>query len=839
MKKIQYIRAGLTNKKLLFPSLFSIAAILVVVILLQPGFWEDNFDSKKNITSQERNSLLQNYAQLPLRFEQNQGQTNNEVQFLTRGSGYALFLTASETILSLQKNKAVNDFNLIRMRLVGNSKPMQFEGIESLPGQVNYLIGRDQTNWNTNIKSYADVLARNVYPGIDLRYHGAQQQLEYDFIVSPGAKVDDIQLLFDGLTSLEIDDDGKLVLNTEQGSLFHQRPIVYQEIQGEKISIPADYRLASNQQVSFSIGEYDQAYPLIIDPILDYSTYLGAEADDRGLAITVDDTGHAYIAGTTLSSTFPMVDALQDSLRGSRDAFIVKLNPQGDALVYSTYLGGSGSEGAADVDDGEDEQGEDDGDDNDDGDSDIDIGQDIVVDDEGHLYIIGTTNSNADFPIINALQAGYGGGNSDAYLAKLSEDGSHLLFSTYFGGSHKDKGFGITLDDAGDIYIAGRTRSSDFPTVNALQNTYGGRGDAFVAKLDADGIDLIYSTYVGGSRSDVAKAIAVNSLGQAVISGVTKSRNNFPLHNALQTVFAGGGRDSFVSQLSSDGLSYVFSSYLGGSKKDKARDVVVDSQDDIVVVGMTKSRNFPTVNAIQSTFGGGSNDGFISKIKSDGSAFVFSTYFGGEKTDKLRGVESDLNDNIYVIGLTKSTTIIPIVDAIQDTKQGKRDVIVAKLSSDGRNVIYSSYLGGAENDRGVDIAVDRDASAYITGVTSSNLDFPTKNAVQSLFGGGLKDAFIAKIADEFSNQAPRVISNPIITGSTEQAYRYDVDAVDADGDVLSYILTLAPSAMSIDSLTGLINWVPDSAGDFNVSVQVNDGKGGIDRQNFLITIDFC
>jgi len=793
--------------------------------------------------------VLPNFTQLALRFERNKGQTSDEVQFISRGAGYSLFFTPNETVLSLSKNKDSQTINsIVRTRLVGgNEAPLMFEGASPLSGQVNYLLGRDKTHWKTHVPSYKEILARNVYPGIDLRYHGDKNQLEYDFIVEPYADANNIKLSFEGLTSIKIDEQGNLALRAGDAQLLHKRPIIYQMIDGERISIEGEYTLnntveetatlaqksQNNQadkgfkktdttsvQVGFKVAAYYPDYPLVIDPILDYSTYLGAEASDRGLAVTVDNNGDVYVAGTTQSATFPTLNPINGNLDGIRSTFIAKLNKAGDELIYATYLGGSGEEGDNAVENNSLDAGN---------------GLDITVDDLGSLYIVGATNSR-DFPVVNAIQSVYGGGNTDVYLSKLSADGSNLEFSTYLGGSRQDKGYGIALDDLGDIYITGQTRSLNFPTVNALQTDSAGDSDAFVTKIAANGTSIIYSTYIGGADTDAAGAIAVNRLGQAVITGSTKSDIDFPLLNPIQATFNGGSTDVFVTQLADDGLSYVFSTYLGGNLTDEAQGIVVDSHDDIVLVGNTDSTDFPTQDALQASFGGGSDDGFISKLSFNGSGLLFSSYFGGEDADTLRKVSIDAHDDLYVVGSTKSSTIIPTTNALQSEINGnKHDLITAKLTSDGSTVLYSTYLGGSKADYGYDIAVDLEGNAYSTGVTQSSNNFPLQNAIQSIFGG-VKDAFVVKIAEPIRNQAPVITSLPVLTLFTGEQYSYDVEADDDDNDTLIYSLTDSPNGMTIDDVSGVISWLTNTPATVDITVTVEDAFGGSDTQNFTLVV---
>src|SRR5947209_1276856 len=394
------------------------------------------------------------YGKLPLHFEANQGQTDPGVKFLSRGRGYTLFLTGrGEAVMLLGKPAPMYDrlesaallraaakpppepatpAAVVRMNLIGASKSPRVEGLEESPGKANYFIGNDPKMWRTNVPMYAKVKVQGVYPGVDLVYYGNQRKLEYDFIVAPGADPGSITMVVEGAERPSLNGQGDLVLAIEDREVRFQKPVVYQEVDGVRREISGSYKLKSAHQVGFQVGAYDGSLPLIIDPALSYSTYLGGSGTDQGLGIAVDSGGYAYVTGFTISTNFPTTPgAFQTTSGGGFHAFVTKLNPTGSALVYSTYLGGSSN----------------------------DQGRGIAVDPGGHAYATGATFST-NFPTTpGALQTTYGGGG-DAFVTKLNPTGTGLVYSTYLGGSNDDQGLGIAVDSSGHAYVTGSTTST-------------------------------------------------------------------------------------------------------------------------------------------------------------------------------------------------------------------------------------------------------------------------------------------------------------------------------------------------------------------------------------------
>ncbi len=545
--------------------------------------------------------LAEAYGKLPLSFEANQGQTDRRVDFLTRGSGYTLFLTSAEAVVALRKPVASNTPRrgnaslrnaeaketpaapptVVRMKLVGANPSPRVSGLEELPGKSNYFLGNDPDKWRTNVPHYAKVQYKDVYPGVELVYYGNQRQLEYDLVVEPGADPAAIALSFEGVEKLRIDAQGDLLLETHDGEVRQHKPLVYQEMDDGRREIAGAYVLNGERQVGFEVATYDGSQPLIIDPVLSYSTYLGGNGNDRSFAIAVDASGNAYVTGQTSFTGFPTASPFQADGGGGQDAFVTKLNAAGNSLVYSTYLGGSDSE----------------------------IGRGIAVDASGSAYVTGSTEST-DFPTVNPFQSALDS-TEDAFVTKLNAAGNALVYSTYLGGSGFDGGFAIAVDGSGNAYVTGSFLGPDFPTANPIQPAPGGFTDAFVTKFNAAGSALVYSTYLGGDSSEQGTSIALDGSGNAYVTGTTSSAD-FPTASPFQASKGGttSDIDVFVTKLNAAGNALVYSTYLGGSSSEGGTNsiqlaVAVDASGNAYVAGTTTSTDFPTASPIQPAHGGG------------------------------------------------------------------------------------------------------------------------------------------------------------------------------------------------------------------------------------------
>ena len=703
---------------------------------------------------------------MPLNFELNEGQTHERVKFLARSNGYVLFLTATEAVMAFD-NPAIHrkgkeerdsrensDFeamekkgrpprSILRLKLKGANPAPQIEGLDQLPASSNYFAGQDPAAWRTGIPNFARVRYAQVYPGIDMIYYGEQRRLEYDFIVAPETNPEQIEIGFEGIQNFEISRTGDLLLQNELAPIRLSKPEAYQEIDGVKAEVEISYVAKDLHSVGFQLGAYDPGRPLIIDPVLIYSTYLGGSGFDQGYAIATDAVGNAYVTGQTAAIDFPTTAGAFQTNYGGGDAFVAKLNPAGSALVYATYLNSASGNG-------------------------------IAVDSAGNAYVTGDAGPITFPTTANAFQTapmGY-----DTFVTKLNSSGSGLVYSARFGGNLDDFGRGIAIDGSGNAYITGwtvcRSTVCTFPTVNAFQPNYaGGNNDAFVTKIDSSGSSLIYSTYLGGGKiingtDDWGEAIAVDTAGSAYVTGYTYAPD-FPVTaGAFDTSRA--GLDAFVTKFTPDGAALVYSTFLGGAGREQGQGIAVDANGNAYVTGTTESFDSPFTSAYEGfpvTAGAfqtkGSYDAFVSKLNAKGSALIYSTYLGGSAgVDRGWAIALDDSGNACVTGDTASSDF-PISNAIQGVYGGgSTDVFVTKLNASGSGLIYSTFLGGNLTDEGRGIAC-KGSDVFLTGDTSSG-NFPTSNPLQVNNGGGLEnhdDAFVVRIGD----LAPTPTPSPVVT----------------------------------------------------------------------------
>ncbi len=663
------------------------------------------------------------YAKLPLSFAPNVGQADAAARFVSRGGGYALSLAPTRAVLALSPSPepgrpgasgpattGAGDAHLLGMSLAGADPAAAMVPTKALPGTANYLTGDDPGAWHVGVPTYGEVTTAGVYPGIDLVWYGTGGALEYDFRVAPGADASAIRVDFEGTRRLSLAANGDLNVDTGTGTVVQRAPKLYQDIDGARRPVEGRYVLTGDHQVGFAVGDHDPAHGLVIDPVLAYSTYLGGTGEDGGASIAVDATGAAYVTGYTGSPDFPTAIPLQAGSGGNIDAFVTKLNPAGSALEYSTYLGGTGNDGA----------------------------DAIAVDAVGAASVAGYTSSTT-FPTADPLQAANGGGY-DAFVAKLDPAGSSLAYSTYLGGTGNDGGSGIAVDGAGAAYVTGYTTSAAFPTANPFQAARAGLVDAFVTKVNPAGSALAYSSYLGGTDYDAGYSIDVNDGGTASVTGYTES-TDFPTANPLQPANA-GLIDAFVTTFDPAGSALEYSTYLGGTGNDAGNGITVDATGAAYLVGDTSSTDLPTVNPVQAA-NAGDSDAFVAKLSPSGSAMIYSSYLGGTGTDLGYGIAVDAAGGAHVTGITTSTDF-PTAAPLQAAKAGAYDAFVTALDPAGSAHVYSSYLGGTGTDLGYGIAVDAAGAAYVTGHTSSTT-FPTLNPLQAA-NGGSQDVYVAKVS---------------------------------------------------------------------------------------------
>lgn len=650
----------------------------------------------------------ESYAKIPLSFVPNHGQADKNVKFTSHGNGYSLALAPTTFTL------AHSGPSVLHATLLGGNAAAKLTGIERVPTRTNYYLGSDPRTWKTNVPNYAKVKYSAVYPGVDLLFYGKQDLLEYDFIVSPGADPQVIALAFDGITGLRVDEKGDLLLRTDAGEFRQSRPVVYQQINNARRIIPASYLIKGKNQIAFQVANYDRSKPLVIDPTLAFSTYVGGTLGEQASAIAVDAAGNSYITGNTISSDFPTTPGAFDTLKTNPDddVFVTKLNSTGTAIIYSTYFGGSDRE----------------------------AGNDIAVDGAGNAYVIGLTQS-FDIPITPGAfrSTPVGTDEFDVFAFKLNTTGTALSYSTYLG---PVVGNGIAVDSAGNAYLTG-SANGDYPTTpGAFQTVPGGGSDAFVTKLNATGTALIYSTLLGGTGFDVASDIAIDSAGNAYIVGVTDV--DFPVTPGAFQTSPADTNEVFVSKLDATGAVLVYSTLLGGSGIDIANGIAINASGNAYVTGFSDSVDFPVTPGAFQTVKAVAVDAFVTKLSASANALVYSTYLGGDGIDAANGIALDAAGNASIAGLTVSTDFPTTADALQSELRGDGDAFVTRLNATGTGLVFSSYFGGGSGDSARDLWVDSAGSIYLTGVTGS-ADFPiTPGAFQTELKG-FSDAFISKL----------------------------------------------------------------------------------------------
>jgi hypothetical protein len=695
------------------------------------------------------------YGALPSSFEQNLGQASQEVRYLARGAGYSILLDRNDAVLLLSHRHPVRDriqrdrralaspqnstepADLLRMRLDGSRASAALTGEDRLPGVVNYLLGNDPSKWLTGVPTFGRVTYTGVYPGIDLTYYGSGQRLEFDFDLAPGADPHSIRLRFDGARSLRLDKDGSLVIAAAHGQVSFQKPAFYQP-SGKHGRQPVEgaFRIVSRRTVAFTLGRYDRTKPLVIDPILNYSTYFGQSG--QAYAITVDAAGEAFVAGSA-NAGMPTTAGIEPNLPtkalpSDTSAFVAKLNSSGTAVVYCTYLGGSKS----------------------------DVAYGVALDAAENAYVGGWTFS-ADFPVTaGAFQTINHAANGAGFVAAINSTGTALVYSTFLSGSQQTEITGVAADSVGEAFVTGDTYDLDFPTTaGAYQSSPKADPDedpeGFITKLNAAGTGLIYSTYIGGSGGDYPGAITLDANGDAYIAGYTESSDFPTTQGAFQTAMKHGWT-GFVTQVNPSGSALVYSTFLGGSRMDGVQAIAVDSSGDAYVTGYANSDDFPVTSGVfQPKLNLGSfalaENAFITRLNSTGTALVYSTYLGGSKNgtggaaeDAGVGIAVDGSGNAYVTGATPDIDFPVTQGAFESQNLAQLNsadgaTFLTKINPTASQILYSTYFSGSGDNSGETcdcasgIALDPAGNVYLAGWTVST-DFPsTQGAFQTQMGG--------------------------------------------------------------------------------------------------------
>jgi hypothetical protein len=662
---------------------------------------------------------------VPISFEENQGQVDRQVRFLAHMGKSAVFLTPTEAVLAMysQDGQEPGESDL-RIQWVGGNASSALAAEQGLPGKVNYLLGKNPADWHTDLPTYARVRYTNIYKGVDAVFYGKQGEIEYDLLLAAGADLRQIRFAFEGAKSMKVAGNGDLVLQLKDGEVRQRLPKVYQEVDGKQHVLAAHYVIGRDQTVGFAVSGIDRQRGLVIDPTLSYSTYLGSTTQDSVSSLAVDQYGRVYATGTTVSG-FPTKNPFQ-KVQPMTNAFVTKFDATGTGLIYSTYLGGNS----------------------------YDNGTAIAVDRLGNAYIGGDTGSS-DFPFTPGSYQSPDSDGNETFIVKLSPSGSSIVYGVRLGGGDSDELFALALDTEHRVYVTGRTCSQDFPTKNAYQSVYisqncaDGGGEAFVTRLNAAGTELDYSTYLSGTLASLGSGIAVDSTFHAYVTGYTNS-SDFPVTpGAFQTQYhapagvIGSSFNGFVTRLSADGETLEYSTYLGGSVSDIGVSIAVDTSNHAYVAGNASSPDFPVTAGAFQTVRRGPNDVFVTKLATDGTSLIYSTFLGGTSSEGAGSIAVDSLGQAHVVGVTGSANF-PLLNPIQKTYGGAQDAFVTKLSASGAHLIYSTFLGGKASDGASCIRLDSADAAYVGGSTNST-NFPTTTGAYSRTYKGQGDGWVAKI----------------------------------------------------------------------------------------------
>lgn len=703
-----------------------IISIFAATALGQPALTGQSAISLKNI----------DYYSRPLSFTENDGQFGEETRFRAEAGGAGIFICDNEVVYlfardtdellkegSARPGESPHKFNrprykkefaMLKAHFIGAGDDVEIVGEDLLPHYNNYFIGNDPAAWRTDVPNYAAVTYRNLYPGIDLKYYGDGKSLKYDFIVSPGADPSQIEIRYEGAQEISVFSNGDLEAVTEFGPAYEKAPYIYQVIGGARHEISGRYEIKSGGSFGFALdGSYNRSYPLIIDPELVFSSYLGGESVDVCVCLAVDSNECVYIAGSTNSWYLPVNNAFQDEFQlGMWDSFIAKISPLGHSLIYCTYFGGS---------------------------NDDEI-WDIAIDSNDNLCVSGQTTSH-NLPILNPYLDHVINFSTMVFIAKLVPTGNALIFSTYFGGSAGDACYSIDIDQQDNIYIAGGTGSADLPMVNPIFGAYDNSGDGFVVKFSPDCLNLLFSTFIGGSDSDYINDIKVDRYSGIHMAGSTYS-GDFPLIRPAISQF-GVGSNGFAARISQTLDSLDYCTYIGGVGTGEAFCIDPDSMGNSYVGGWVYY-DIPLLNPIDSIRSG--YEAFILGFYSHGDSLIYGTYYGGSYVELIYDIEVADNGDIYATGFTASDDI-PLANPYDDNLSGDSDCLIAQISSGGDSLIFGTYFGGSEGEECHVIELDESGNIYISGITSST-DLPVVNPCIGSYDNAW-DGFFAKFGTTY------------------------------------------------------------------------------------------
>jgi len=772
--------------------------------------YQNSYDHFKDISQEDTRELL---AQAPCVFTENRGQLDNDyVRFYVQGG--SLWFTDDGAWFDIYDKegeeeedidlfgpmashlpKSVHREGVILKQEFVDCNPVTPEGVEYAGWDSNFFLGNDPSKWQTEVSNFQEVYYKDLYDGIDLCYYSNEGGLKYDFIVHPGADLDQIKIRYGGADGIELEDSDDLIIKTKIENLKDKDLFIYQDHFGTLQNVDGRFVIFDNQEYGFEISQpYDEQEVLIIDPsiMLEYSTYVGGSVDDYGRDIALDPNGNIYLTGRTSSSDFPTTTGAYDTVLDFDDSYIIKLNSSGSVPVYSTFIGGNS----------------------------YDYGYAIDINTTGDAYITGKTYSS-NFPTTpGAWDTSYNG-NYDAFALGLAANGSMLIYSTYLGGNSIDIGNAIAVDTNGDAYITGETGSFNYPTTpGAYDTSKSGSYDVFVSKLNRLGSTLIYSTFIGDSGPEYGNGITFDSSGNAYVTGYTVSPG-FPTTSGVYDASFDGSDEVFVTMLNPSGSALSYSTFLGGNNDEEAYGIAVDDSGNAFITGNTDSTNFPTTFGAFDTTHNGGDDVFVTKLNSAGTDALYSTFIGGDFEDIGYGIAIDPTGNAFVTGNTYSIDF-PMTPCTYDStfNGGDYDGFVIRLGQSGSTLEHSTYIGGIRDDYPQGIELDSNNNAYIGGYTHSS-DFPTStNAVQTILNGPM-DTFASKFS---FHPIMSIESISLLNGNTpadviypKLAYTFEVNVT-----ISTSIFDLDMVRLGLDPLGSNIQLQWDRASDQFFEVQDPD-----------------
>ncbi len=729
------------------------------------------------------------FGALPVAFEKNQGQWNREILYAAKSRGTFFLVTQNALVLSSAKGR-----EQILVEFPGG-EIRKIAGQKTMPYRSNYFLGKEKF---TDVKSYRTLRILNLYPGVDLLLKIKGKNLIWDWYLSPGS---DPEALKFRIKAGKVKSEGnKIIAQSGKLKLILDFPFSYQ-IKGGK-RIPAKVKLNFSEGVfSFSCENCRRSLPLVIDPLsIFYASYAGGSSYDYAYGVHCDERGYIYLTGWTISPDFPTTpSSIQPSSAGQWESFVMKMEPDGKTPVFITYLGGSF----------------------------YDLGYDVGTDEAGNVYVVGATWST-DFPTVAPFQSSLAG-YYDAFLTVLNPSGNSILFSTFWGGNDWDWIYSMDVSPSGTVAVIGVTRSSNFPTVFPVQSSPGGADDAFVAKFIPLAGTVVFSTYLGGSGDDWGYGAKLAPDGSVVVDGWTES-TDFPTFLPLQISFGGGLKDVFFTKIAPDGSHLIFSSFLGGTGKDEAYDLNLDLAGNIYITGSTTSPDFPIKEAFQNSLKG-TQDAFLTKVSSDGSHLVYSTYIGGSEWDDAEEVEVNSLMEPTIVGGTSSSDF-PLKGALRSYSGGK-DLFVLRLSSSGKEVVFSTLYGGSGDEVGYALSENPVGDLCASGGTNST-DFPVLNPFQSSSGGNY-DAIYLKIS---FNYPPVAVIKAAKEACSQTGFVLldGSPSFDRDGRVIRYIWKIeekpSGSRAYIKGTGAKVHLFVDKAGLYKISLQVVDNRGEYSKKTY-------